>query len=236
MRAAAAVLLTVACSGAGPAAGGAAVDAGVPACAAYLSHAETYGYCLYKQAAELPDAAAVERVCSAAGSWEAACRHAFVARWMRPESGFSTEQLLSVCKGGADCAFELLDFRPLDDTVAQVARCEAHTGPFVGHCVGHALQRWYFTEPDAAGVEAMLALPTAQERPVAFFVGAVVACRGIGACGGAPARAAACETAVEAFRDNPLSCPRDTRRPLGAGSGPGPDGAPGAPAPGTEER
>lgn len=234
MRAVAALAgLWLGCAGGvGPGAG--ATDVGVPACAAYLGHPETYGYCLYKQAAELPDAAAVERVCPAAGDWEAACRQAFVARWMRPDSGYSTDQLLALCKRAPDCAFELLDFRPMEDTAGQVARCEAHTGPFAEHCVGHALQRWYFTEPDAAGVEAMLALPTKEDRRVAFFVGAVVACRGIGACGGAPARAAACESAVTSFRDNPLSCPRDSRRPLGAG--PGRPAEPGAEAPGEEGR
>lgn len=181
---------------------------------------DAYGYCLYKVAGGLPDVASVERVCGLAESWEDECRHAWVAGKMNEDSPYDMETLLGVCGDNADCAFELLDFRPADLIDTQLERCRLYAREHADNCTGHAMQRWWHAGVDAEEVARVAAMPTAFPRKVGFWIAASVQCDGVGSCEGNAAVQAACEGQSEAFSRKPHSCPSKTKAPLQPGSKP----------------
>lgn len=185
-----------------------------PVCAPYQDEPEVFGYCLYKVAGGLPSVELLDAMCSQAGDWEADCRHAWVAGNMKdPEVPLET--LIEACGGNADCTFELIDMRVSDDVVEQIERCQRWVLPYLDDCVGHAMQRWYLTKPDAEE-HARLAntvLPGADR--VGHFLGANVACREVGTCEAATSPTTSrCQKAVEHFERNPSSCPSDSKQVL----------------------
>ena len=72
--------------------------------------------------------AQANRLCPQAGEWETECRHAWVSGRMQPDSGYKTEDL-KVCGENPDCTFELIDFRPEKDILAQIDLCTNHVKP-----------------------------------------------------------------------------------------------------------
>ena len=217
---------------------------GIPQCDNYRTMpGDAFGYCLYKVAGGLPDVASVERVCALAEEWEEECRHAWVAGKMNEDSPYDMDTLLGVCGENADCAFELLDFRPAERIDTQLERCRLFAMEHADNCTGHAMQRWLLAGVDAEEVARVAAMPSAFPRKVGFWVAASVQCDGIGTCEGNAAVQAACEGQVEAFSRKPHACPSKTKAPLQpgnkpagavagfAGSKPGTGGAPvGGPA------
>lgn len=129
-------------------------------------------------------------------------------------SGFGTEELLAVCAGNVDCAFELLDFRPSDDVIEQFELCLLHVGKYGDDCAGHALQRWWFGAPDAADVARVADARTPFAEKVGYFVGASIACAGVGACGSRPDVVRVCENAVDHLTRNPHLCPQRSLTPM----------------------
>jgi len=190
---------------------------GIPQCDGYRAIPETYGYCLYKVAGGLPDVASVNRVCDLAGDWEDECRHAWVAGKMNAASPYAMDTLLEVCGDNADCAFELLDFRPAELIDDQLERCRLHAGVHADNCTGHAMQRWKLQGVDAAEVARVAAMPTAFPRKVGFWVAVSVQCDGVGTCAGNGAVQGACEGQVEAFTRKPQTCPANVKAPLQPG-------------------
>lgn len=210
-----------------------AVSKRLPLCAPYRGNANVWGYCVTKHAGAFPTAEDVAALCGTAGEWEPDCRHAWVNGRMQPGSGFSTEELLAVCDGGPDCAFELIDFRMEPEVTDQIAMCKEHAGPFADDCVGHALQMWWIGKPDAEEVARIAALDVGFPRKVGFQVAVSAFCSGVGSCDGHPDNQAMCETQLEIFRRRPETCPSqewavmDHNQQRGAPQGPGP--APGGP-------
>ncbi len=121
----------------------------------------------------------VEAWCRGAGRHEAACRAAWVAPRLRPD-GPPTAALLAACAEAPACALDVLDHRATGTVDAQLAACAAHTGPLVGHCVHHALQRWSRDRPASPEVLALLAtargLPAPTARWTAFHLGELAWC------------------------------------------------------------
>ena len=194
---------------------------GIPQCDNYRTMpGDAFGYCLYKVAGGLPDVASVERVCGLAEEWEDECRHAWVAGKMNEDSAYDMDTLLGVCGENADCAFELLDFRPAELIDTQLERCRLHAREHADNCTGHAMQRWLLAGVDAEEVARVAAMPSAFPRKVGFWVAASVQCDGVGSCEGNPAVQAACEGQAEAFRRKPHACPAKTKAPLQPGSKP----------------
>lgn len=221
----------VGCGGAGGGAAAPGTDAlskKLPLCAAYRDIENTWGYCVYKHAGGFPTKEDVELLCPSAGEWEDQCRHAWVAGRMQRGSGFERSDLLDVCGENADCSFELIDFRYEDLLDDQIALCKAHAGRHGEDCVGHAVQRWWMTKPDAAEVARVAALNVGYPRKVGFFIGASVFCAGVGTCEGHPDTQAICETQVELFGKRPETCPPQQWHVMphnqgrGAPKGPGP--------------
>lgn len=209
---------------AGSAGGAATVErpaSGIPQCDNYRTvPGDTFGYCLYKVAGGLPDIASVNRVCALADDWADECRHAWVAGKMNADSAYSMEALLELCGDNADCAFELLDFRPAELVDDQLERCRLYAGKHAADCTGHAMQRWKLAGVDAEEVARVVALPTAFPRKVGFWAAVSVQCDGVGTCEGNGAVQAACEGQVEAFTRKPQTCPGNVKAPLQPGKTP----------------
>jgi hypothetical protein len=207
-------LLLVACGGNG-APDRVPADTRLPTCAPYKGMDNAWGYCIYKLAGGFPTRQDVEDLCPQSGAWEDQCRHAWVAGRMQPNSGVSTEDLLAVCAGNADCAFELIDFRPEAEVTDQIARCHEYAGRHGEDCVGHAVQRWWIQDPDADEVARIQALDLGFPRQVGFFVAASTFCAGVGSCAGFIENQRICETQLEVFRRRP-----ETQWGRCAGAGP----------------
>ena len=185
-----------------------AVSRRLPACQPYEANENTWQYCVYTMAGGFPSANDVEEICPLAGSWEAQCRHAWVAGRMQPGSGVERDALLAACGvGNDDCAFELIDFRYERQVDDQMALCKAHAGRHAEDCTGHALQRWYMGKPDAAEVARVNALDTGYPMKVGFWTAAAAFCTGTGTCGGLEDNRRQCEIQIGIFRKRPEGCP-----------------------------
>lgn len=211
----------------------------LPACQPYEANENTWQYCVYTMAGGFPSIQDVEEICPLAGSWEAQCRHAWVAGRMQPGSGVERDALLSACGvGNDDCAFELIDFRYEEIVDDQISLCRAHAGRHAEDCSGHALQRWYMGKPDAVEVARVNNLDTGYPMKVGFWTGAAAFCAGTGTCEGLDDNRRQCEIQVGIFRKRPEGCPsqswqvmpqnrgRGTRAPGNASPGGSPSAAP----------
>lgn len=197
--------------------------AAIPQCNAYLRHPDVYGFCLYKQVARLASIEEMEQTCRLAGSWEAGCRHSWIAAHTDSVYGYSVEALMAGCAEKADCIFELVDARPLDDFLAQSARCDRVAGVYARDCVGHAAQRWIRSGPDAAELLRVTGAPTVHPDRVGYWLGVGTQCFGIALCEGDAAVVRHCRGAVENFRRNPHRCPpreQRERAPIAPGARP----------------
>lgn len=178
-----------------------------PLCKDYLEMPEAYGYCLYKYSGGFRTAEEIEHFCPQAGNWEMECRHAWVSGRMQADSGYKTEDLIKVCGGNPDCTFELIDFRPESDILAQIKLCTNHVRKHIQDCVGHAMQRWWYAKPSEEEVARILEKPSAVPDRVAFYAAASVACAGIGTCSGDPYLERICEKNSRHFKKYPQTCP-----------------------------
>lgn len=133
---------------------------------------------------------------------------------MARSSGVSMEVLLEVCGANADCAFELLDFRPSNEVTVQMKRCAQHTAQHADDCTSHALQRWYHTKPTAADVDRVAAFETPYFDKLGYWVGAAVQCQQVGSCPEGEQAGKFCRHAVETFTRVPKSCPASSKQPM----------------------
>lgn len=179
----------------------------MPLCDKYRDDANTFGFCVARFANSLPSIADMEQACSQAGEWEEQCRHGWVAGRQQHGSGFTTEELLAACGETPDCTFELIDFRPDPDPIVQITRCAKYTGPYGRDCAGHAMQRFWLTDPTPERwAEVAVARVPFQDR-VGYWLGVEVACFQKGECvGDGPVRHN-CQQTVSDFQRNPARCP-----------------------------
>lgn len=189
-------------------------DGGIPQCEAYKDQKDIYGYCIYKFAGGFPNVQEVERLCPMAGSWEKECRHAWVSGRMNENSGIEMDFLLNVCGKNPDCTFELIDFRPNPDVVIQMNYCIQYVGPYVRDCVGHAMQRWWYSAPDAEEVARVASISSPFPDRIAFYVAASVACSNIGTCDGDNKMKSICLENVKNYKQYPNRCPAQEEKPM----------------------
>lgn len=184
------------------------------ACGKYHRLPNALGYCIASHAERLRSLEEVESTCPLAGDWEGECRRAWVSGQRNPTSRYSTEQLIAACGANADCAFELIDFRPADSIDEQIGRCTQHTGEYKNDCVVHTMERWWRARPEPEEVARVAALHTIYPQQLGYYVGAAVACQGVSTCFGDPEVEAACKRSVEQFRQDPGTCPSPELRPM----------------------
>ncbi|MBM74003.1 MAG: hypothetical protein CMK59_01275 [Proteobacteria bacterium] len=182
-------------------------------CAQYSDIAEAYGYCVYKHSGGFRTIDEIELFCSAAGSWEPECRHAWVSGRMQKQD-FSTQELIKACGSNPDCTFELIDFRPDPDILVQADLCTRHVRKHIRDCVGHAVQRWWMQEPDEEEIARVLAQPTSVPDKFAYYIAALIQCDGVGSCSGEPYVTRLCLKNVKAFKKDPQSCPKREEKKL----------------------
>jgi len=189
-------------------------DGGIPQCDLYKDDPDVYGYCIYKFAGGFPNVDEVERLCPMAGDWEKECRHAWVSGRMNSNSGMDMDYLLEICDGNPDCTFELIDFRPNPDVLIQMDYCIKHVGPYTRDCLGHAMQRWWYTAPSTEEVARVATAKSPYPDRIAFYVAASVACSGIGSCDGDPTMKNICLKNVENYKKFPNRCPAQEEKPM----------------------
>jgi len=176
-------------------------------CKKYSEVPDAYGYCLYKFSGGFRSIKEIDMFCPQAGDWELECRHAWVSGRMHADSGFSTKILLQACGENPDCAFELVDFRPETDVLKQIDLCAKHVRKHIRDCVGHAMQRWWHTNPNAEEVSRILQQAAPVPDRVAYFAAASSQCSGIGSCKGEEYLQRLCEKNVRHFQRFPQACP-----------------------------
>ena len=133
----------------------------LPQCAPYAGDPSIYGFCISKHAGGIPSLQEMLEVCGKAGEWELDCRHGWVSGRMNNTDEFSTEDLLGACGNNVDCTFELLDFRPADEPLTQMALCTQYAGKYARDCAGHAMQRWWLTDPSEEEFQHLFQLAAA---------------------------------------------------------------------------
>ena len=180
---------------------------------------DAHGYCLAKLGARLSTAEEVEALCPDAGEWESECRYGWVAGRMT-DHRYTTQALLEACGPSDDCAFELLDARPLDDVLAQAEACTTHAGRHARDCFGHALQRWWMDSPDAEDRARVFAAATANPDRQAYYAAVYAVCEGEGSCEDLhPQARRDCTRYTDDLTRNPGRCPKRRVRKLNPGSG-----------------
>ena len=184
------------------------VDNPLPACIEHAKDAEVYGYCVYKNAKRLPDINSVNKYCSQAGKWKEDCRQTWV---LENRDGHSLEALMDICAQNADCAFHLLDTKPHPDLLEQTKLCIRYADRYRHDCVMHAIQRWYFEWPDADEISRIANEKSPFPEQIGTFIGARVACVGVGTCDGIPENKSLCEKYVIEYQDK-SKCPNQHRK------------------------
>lgn len=138
---------------------------------------------------------------------------------MQPDSGFETAELLDACGDVPDCAFELLDFRADPDPTVQIVRCAQHAGPYGRDCAGHAMQRFWLTDPSVDAWQAVSVARIPFQDRVGYWLGVEVFCYQKGECMGDGPMLHNCQQTVANFQKNPSQCPlrqKERLRPLPA--------------------
>jgi len=202
----------------------------MPLCDKYRGDDNTFGYCISRFANSLQTIAEMEAACVQAGDWEGDCRHGWVAGRQQPGSGFSTEALLQACGEAPDCAFELIDFRPDPDPVAQISLCAKHTGPYARDCAGHAMQRFWLTEPAEDAWARVATTPMPFQDRVGYWLGVEVQCYSRYACMGSGPTLHNCQQTVSDFQRSPARCPKRVKQPAHPSSQGTPPSQPGGAA------
>lgn len=177
-------------------------------CIDYVKDAELYGYCIYKNADALSDVASVHEHCPNAGTWQDDCRQSWV---MSHKDTYTLDELINICGQNADCAFHILDNKPHPDLLQQVDLCIQYADRYRHDCVMHAIQRWYFESPDAEEIARVVKERSPFPEQIGTFVGARVACDGVGICDGTPENKWMCEKYVVEYQDK-SKCPNQHRR------------------------
>ena len=184
------------------------VDNPIPTCIEHAKDVEIYSYCVYKNAGNIENIKSIEEYCSHAGTWQEDCRQTWVFEHLNDHS---LETLMEICAQNADCAFHLLDNKPHTDLLKQVKLCIRYAERYRHDCVMHAIQRWYFEWPDAEEIARVANEKSPFPEQIGTFIGARVACDGVGTCTGTPENKSLCEKYVIEYQDK-SKCPNQHRR------------------------
>jgi len=155
--------------------------------------------------------------CALAGDGEGLCRHRWVSIQRANLTTHSTELLLEFCGSDTECAFELLEFRADSDMETQIALCQAHTGPYLEDCVGHAVQAWWLQGLDEETFKAGAVLDLPFPEKMGYFLAASVVCSepSVGSCDWAHENVEPhCRHHSEAMTRKPETCPSTEKTPM----------------------
>lgn len=188
------------------------------ACAPYADDAELLPHCLVRQAPGLPDAQAVDTVCSLAGALEDECRQLWTQRQLGSRDRYQRSELIDACGTNPDCAFEVIDLWPAETVDQQIRDCH-RAGPYAHSCVRHALNRWRATDPDAAEADRLGQQDLFMRGLVAEYLAVRVQCDRVGQCPKDGLIAQDCQDWVGRFQANDGLCPRHPGLPEGGASG-----------------
>jgi hypothetical protein len=176
-------------------------------CGNYRSLPEVYGYCVYHNLPGGIQQAEAVVWCTKAQTWEAECRHAWVADQIFRGAATPLEALLEVCGEDPNCRLDALDFRASADVLEQLQRCQTHGGAHAEDCAVHATQRWWYTTPTPAELQRVARNARAYNERIGFFLGAAVACDAAITCPEGPRTESYCRGWAEEFAKNPQRCP-----------------------------
>lgn len=180
---------------------------GPAACAAYAG-STTWGLCVRKEALEAPSLEAMVALCAGAGPWEGACRDSWVEAQFHVPS-MDRGMLLRACGGEPDCAFKVLDHRPIPELDIALSECAQWARPYANDCAGHVLRRAFPLSPEEVTVLRRSGADWTQPH-LAAWVGATSACVADAqtSCADVPsAEKARCEAFAAHLRRHPEACP-----------------------------
>ena len=128
-------------------------------------------------------------------------------QWCRHRNAFGG------LRGKLDCTFELWisGYQPMCWSNCTLYK---YTGDYGRDCTGHAMQRWWYSKPDAEDTARVAQTPTAFPDRVGYYIAVNVACGNTGSCEGDPRMQTVCEKAADNFSRNPDRCPPQEKRPL----------------------
>lgn len=173
----------------------------------YAHDAGLYGYCVYKHAETLPNITSVQQHCSQADKWSEECTQVWA---LSNINHYPLDDLLNVCIHHFDCAMQLLDAKPHNDVIIQMERCMRYTGHYKNDCVMHAAQAWYFDWPPPEEIHRVAKERAPFPEQIGMYIGARVACDGVGSCEGDVENQRMCEKYVRIFQDKG-QCPNQHR-------------------------
>ena len=179
-------------------------------CRDYLDDSESFAYCMMEQVVYFTALEEAAAHCELAGEGESQCRHRWVSVQRANPDGYSRDELMAFCGDNADCAFELLEFRPHEDMQEQISLCQAHTAEHEENCVGHAIQAWWLAGVDDESFRAAAEVASPYPEKMGYFLAASVACSdpAVGDCQWAHTSVVAhCERHQEAMMRKPETCP-----------------------------
>ena len=173
-------------------------------CSGYKDNLELLGYCLTAVArhrsAQLPP----NEICSSAGTWEAACRDAWVSARIDSADEWSREELLGNCVTD-DCRLQVVDHRRAPSITGQLDLCVEYTGEFSDDCFHHALAEWLRGEPSIGEIDAVSRVRH-NSSTVGLYVAAAVHCLDLGECRGAPQTLWHCRKDIGGIAADPETC------------------------------
>ena len=165
---------------------------------------------LYTFAGGFPNVDEVERLCPMAEPGKRmSSRRVSVDE---PDSGMDMDFLLDVVMA---IPTVLLNSSTLDPTLMYWYKwtIASSMGPYIRDCLGHAMQRWWYTAPDADEVARVAAVKSPYPDRIAFYVAASVACSNVGSCDGDPTMNSICLKMSPITRSS-QSSPRTRGKPL----------------------
>lgn len=164
----------------------------VAACTPYQTDPEALAYCHYLAVAEAQDLDTAERLCGAAGDWEARCRTVWVGR-MGPR--VERAALLAFC-ADQPCRFGAIDHHLSPDLDLHVELCTREVPDYRSACLDHALIAWSQSLPAQAHLEATAGRSDLDALRLGRALGEVVLCASQRSCAGNEAVHSACAQVV----------------------------------------
>ncbi len=202
------ICLLGACDGPAATAPARVLTPGLEVCAAHASDDRLLGYCLAANAVKLQHLP-VATVCGQVTNHARECRHNWATARARWSPNTPLAELLEVCRGDSDCAFDVLDTRNPRELVVTVGHCREFVPDHARDCVGHAVARWADLVTTSEEVAQIASADLGDPEMVGFHLATAVVCREIAGavCPDSGDKAQACAAREKQLRGQPSLCP-----------------------------
>jgi hypothetical protein len=188
-------------------------------CREYSVGVTAFEFCLYKNSETVRSVDKVKEYCGWAGNWESQCIYNWVVSRTAWGSGVETEDLLELCGSIKDCAFRVVDYRPAEDILETLRRCETYVSKNNDACALHAMVKWWMADPTAEEVHRLMQETHEPSRNMGFYLAVRVHCEGVGECRGSDLMQRRCLEVSRDLADGNRSCPTKVKTQQGYDKG-----------------